>query len=414
VAQVLQEKCFERRIIMNEVVIVSGCRTAIGKFQGGFKDVPAKELAIAVGKEAIKRAGIQADIIDEIVVGQVYQHNQGSMVCRQIGLACGLPIESNACGVNQNCTSGMRALDIACANIQLGRTDIALVVGVESMTNVPYLLPKARSGYRMNDGVLVDALFGDALFDSLVGGVMGVTSENVAKLYNITREQCDELALLSHSRAVAATDAGIFDREKIPFEIKTKKGTVLFDTDEHMIRGASMESLGKLKHVFTKDGVGTAGNASGINDGACAAIVMSKKKALELGLKPMVKLISIGACGVEPEIMGIGPAEAIPKVLKQAGMKFEDIEYWEINEAFASQFLGVGARLKEKYGIELDLDKVNHNGSGIALGHPVGMTGLRIVISMAYELERLGLTVGGASLCVGTGPAMASLWTRDI
>lgn len=271
---------------MNEVVIVSGCRTAIGKFQGGFKDVPAKELAIAVGKEAIKRAGIQADIIDEIVVGQVYQHNQGSMVCRQIGLACGLPIESNACGVNQNCTSGMRALDIACANIQLGRTDIALVVGVESMTNVPYLLPKARSGYRMNDGVLVDALFGDALFDSLVGGVMGVTSENVAKLYNITREQCDELALLSHSRAVAATDAGIFDREKIPFEIKTKKGTVLFDTDEHMIRGASMESLGKLKPVFTKDGVGTAGNASGINDGACAAIVMSKKKALELGLKP--------------------------------------------------------------------------------------------------------------------------------
>ena len=219
---------------------------------------------------------------------------------------------------------------------------------------------------------------------------------------------------MSHSRAVAATDAGIFDREKIPFEIKTKKGTVLFDTDEHMIRGASMESLGKLKPVFTKDGVGTAGNASGINDGACAAIVMSKKKALELGLKPMVKLISIGACGVEPEIMGIGPAEAIPKVLKQAGMKFEDIEYWEINEAFASQFLGVGARLKEKYGIELDLDKVNHNGSGIALGHPVGMTGLRIVISMAYELERLGLTVGGASLCVGTGPAMASLWTRDI
>ncbi|MEA4925643.1 MAG: thiolase family protein [Syntrophomonadaceae bacterium] len=399
---------------MNEVVIVSGCRTPIGKFQGGLKDVSAKELAITVGKEAIRRAGIPANIVDEIVVGQVYQHMQGSMVCRQIGLACGLPIESNACGVNQNCTSGMRALEIACSNVQLGKTEIALVVGVESMTNAPYMLPKARGGYRMNDGVIVDAMFHDALFDSLVGGLMGVTSENVAKMYNITREQCDELAVMSHSRAVAATDNGVFKREMVPVEIKTKKGTVLFDTDEHMIRGASMESVGKLKPAFTKDGVGTAANASGINDGATAAIVMSKKKAEELGLKPMVKLLAIGACGVEPEIMGIGPAESMPKVLKMAGLKFADVDYWEINEAFAAQFLGVGARLKEKYGINLDLDKVNHNGSGIALGHPIGSTGLRIVVSLAYEMERLNLKIGGASLCVGTGPSMTSLWTRDI
>lgn len=399
---------------MNEVVIVSGCRTAIGKFLGGLKDITAQELAVTVGKEAIKRAGIPANIIDEVVVGQVYQHNQGSMVCRQIGLACGLPIESNACGVNQNCTSGMRALDIACANVHLGRTDIALVVGVESMSNVPYMLPQARAGYRMNDAVLIDSMFQDALFDSLIGGVMGVTAENVAKLYNITREQCDELAVISHSRAVAATDAGVFDREKIPVEIKTKQSTIMFDTDEHMIRGASLESVGKLRPAFTNDGVGTAANASGINDGACAAVIMSKKKAAQLGIKPMLKMVTISACGVEPEIMGIGPAESIPKALKQAGMKFEDVDYWEINEAFASQFLGVGIRLKEKYGINLDLNKVNHNGSGIALGHPIGMTGLRIVISMAYELERLNLKVGGASLCVGTGPSMASLWTRDI
>ncbi len=399
---------------MNDVVIISGCRTAIGKFQGGLKDVTAKELAVTVGKEAIKRAGIPADIIDEIVVGQVYQHNQGSMVCRQIALECGMSIESNACGVNQNCTSGMRALDIACANVQLGRTDIALVVGVESMTNAPYMLPKARGGFRMNDSVVVDAMFRDALYDSIVGGLMGVTSENVAKMYNITREQCDQLAVMSHSRAVAATDSGVFDREKIPVEIKTKKGMVAFTTDEHMIRGASMESVGRLKPAFTKDGVGTAANASGINDGACAAIIMSKKKAEELGLKPMVKLLTIAAVGVEPEIMGIGPAESIPKALKQAGLKFEDVDYWEINEAFAAQFLGCGARLKEKYNIDLDLDKVNHNGSGIALGHPIGMTGLRIVISLAYELERLNLKVGGASLCVGTGPSMASLWTREI
>jgi len=298
---------------MNEVVIVSGCRTPIGKFLGGLTDVSAKELAITVGKEAIKRAGIPAHTIDEIVVGQVYQHGQGSMVCRQIGLACGLPIQSNACGVNQNCSSGMRALEIACNNIALGNTEIGLVIGVESMSNAPYMLFKARSGYRMNNEVLVDSLFHDALYDCMVGGVMGVTSENVAKIYNITREQCDELAVISHGRAVAASDARVFDREKIPVEVKIKKGTITFNTDEHMIRGATMENLGKLKPVFAPDGVGTAGNASGINDGACAAIVMSKKKAQELGLNPMLKMLTITACGVEPEIMGIGPAEAIPE-----------------------------------------------------------------------------------------------------
>lgn len=399
---------------MNEVVVVSLCRTAVGKFLGGLKDVPAKDLAVTAGKEAIKRAGIPAEMIDEIVMGQVYQHMQGSMHSRQVGLACGLPFESNACGVNQNCASGMRALEIACNNIMLGKTESALVVGVENMTRVPYMLDKARSGYRMNDGAIVDGMLHDALIDSLVPGHMGLTAENVAEMYNITREQCDELAVMSHSRAIAAIDNGSFKREIVPIEIATRKGTVVFDTDEHPIRGASMESVGKLRPAFKKGGVITAANASGINDGASAAVVMSLKKAQELGIKPLLRMINITAAGVNPKIMGIGPAEAIPKCLKQAGMKFEDIEYWEVNEAFAPQFLGCGIRLKEKYGIDLNLDKCNHNGSGIALGHPIGSTGLRIIVTMYYEMEKLGLTLGGASLCVGTGPAMASLWTRDI
>jgi len=400
---------------VNEVVIVSACRTAVGKFQGGLKDVPAVQLATVVGKEAIKRAGIDPQIIDGIVMGQVYPHMSGSLPARQVGLACGLSFESNACSVNQNCASGMRALEIACDQVALGKAEVYLVVGVENMTRVPYMLDNARSGYRMNDGVLYDAMFHDALVDGLVPGHMGLTAENVAEMYNITREQCDELAVMSHSRAIAAMDNGHFKREIVPVEIQDrKKGTIIFDTDEHPIRGASMESVGRLGPAFKKGGVVTAANASGINDGASAVVVMSKKKALELGIKPLLKMINITACGVDPKIMGVGPAEAIPKALKLAGLKFEDIEYWEINEAFAPQFLGVGIRLKEKHGITLDMEKCNHNGSGIALGHPVGNTALRIIVSLYYEMERLGLTLGGASLCVGTGPAMASLWTRDI
>lgn len=400
---------------MNEVVVVSACRTAIGKFQGALKDVTAKELAVTAGKEAIKRAGIPANIIDEIVMGQVYQHMQKSLPARIVGLECGLPVESNACVVNQNCTSGMRALEIACRNIQVGVTDIALVVGVENMTQVPYMLPGARMGYRMGDGKLIDALTHDALIDSLVPGHMGLTAENVAAMYDITREQCDELAIISHTRAINAIDNGVFKREIVPLEINEKKSVKIFDTDEHPIRQASMESMGKLKPAFKKDGgVVTAANASGINDGASAVVIMSKNKAQSLNIKPLMQLVNICAMGVEPNIMGIGPAEAIPKCLRGADWKFDDVEYWEINEAFAPQFLGCGIRLREKYDMHLEMDKVNHNGSGIALGHPIGSTGLRIIVSLYYEMERMGLTRGGASLCVGTGPAMASLWTRDI
>jgi len=397
-----------------EVVIVSGCRTPIARFMGTLKDVSAKELAITAGAEAIKRAGISADAVDELVLGQIYPHFQGSLPSRQIAMALGLPVRSNACNVNQNCASGMRALEIVCDHVALGKIDVGLVIGAESMTNAPYMMNKARMGYRMGPGSIEDAMLYDGLVDKLVPGHMGITAENVAAKYGITREECDALALASHQKATAAMQNGIFKREIVPVELKSKKGIKLFENDEHMIPDASVESMAKLPPAFKKDGVVTAANASGINDAAAAVIVMSKEKALELGIKPLLKMINIVAEGVDPTIMGVGPAVAIPKALKLAGLNYEDIEYWEINEAFAAQFIGVGRMLKEDFGIEMDLSKVNHNGSGIGLGHPVGATALRIIVSMYYEMERLGLTLGGASLCVGGGPAMASLWTRDI
>jgi acetyl-CoA C-acetyltransferase len=309
----------------------------------------------------------------------------------------------------------MRALEIAAHNIMLGKTDIALVVGVESMTNAPYLIPNARMGYRMGPGAIEDHMLHDGLIDELVPGHMGLTAENVAERYGITREECDELALMSHTRAREAIDGGRFEREVVPVELPKKRGkNFVFDTDEHLIREASVESMSALRPAFKKDGVVTAANASGINDGAAAAVIMSADKARELSIKPMMKLVNVCAEGVDPHVMGLGPAVAIPKCLKQAGMEFGDVDYWEINEAFAAQWLGVGRMLEEDFDITLDLDKVNRNGSGIALGHPVGCTGLRIVVSLYYELERSGATVGGASLCVGGGPSMCSLWTRDV
>ncbi|MEQ8237344.1 MAG: thiolase family protein [Syntrophomonadaceae bacterium] len=397
-----------------DVVIVSLCRTPIARFMGTLKDVSVKDLAITAGKGAIERAGIPADSIDELVLGQIYPHFQGSLPSRQVAMALGLPIRSNACNVNQNCASGMRALEIICDKIALGKIDIGLVIGAESMTNAPFMLEKARMGYRMGQGKLEDAMLYDGLIDKLVPGHMGVTAENVAAMYGITREECDALALASHQNATKAMQNGLFKREIVPVELKSKKGVKLFENDEHMIPDASMESMAKLPAAFVKDGVVTAANASGINDAAAAAVVMSKEKAEELGIKPLLKMINIVAEGVDPKVMGLGPAVAIPKALAKAGLKYEDVDYWEINEAFAAQFLGVGRMLKTDFGIDLDMSKTNHNGSGIGLGHPVGATALRIIVSMYYEMERLGLTIGGASLCVGGGSAMASLWTRDI
>jgi acetyl-CoA C-acetyltransferase len=398
---------------LKEVVIVGAARTAIGKFMGTLKDVPARELAITAAKAAIERSGVPADQIDEICMGQLYGGMQGSLPARQVSMRVGLPHSSSAVSVNQNCTSGMRALEIACQNIMLGQTEIGLAVGVESMTNAPYLLPKGRMGYRMGQGNIEDSMIHDGLFDELVPGHMAMTAENVAAKYGITRQECDELALISHNRCTKSTSEGIFKREIVAVEMKSKKGSTFFDTDENFIPDASMDKIAKLSPAFKKDGVVTAANASSINDGASAVVVMSLDKAKELGIKPLMKLVSICNAGIDPAVMGLGPAVAIPKALKQAGLSFADIDYWEVNEAFAAQWLGVGRMLKEDFGMSLTPDNCNFNGSGIALGHPVGSTGLRIVVSLYYELERQGKTLGGASLCVGTGPAMASLWTRE-
>ncbi|MDF2838916.1 MAG: hypothetical protein K0S60_619 [Evtepia sp.] len=397
-----------------EVVIVSACRTPIGKMSGQFKDVSARDLAMIAGTEAIKRAGIDATIIDEIVMGEVLAAMQGSLPACQVGARIGLSPDIGGVTVNQNCASGMRALEIACDHIMLGKTEIGLVVGVESMTNAPYLLAKGRGGYRMGDAQIFDSMTHDALIDELTPGHMGVTAENVAAMYNITREECDQLAVMSHSRAVAAIDAGKFKEEIIPVTIKSKKGDVVIDTDEHPIRNCTMETLGKMKPAFLKDGVVTAANASGVNDAAASVVVMSAEKAKELGIKPIAKVLHICSAGVPARIMGVGPAKSIPKCLKGAGVDFNDVDYWEINEAFAAQFLGAGRMLKEESGMELDMSKVNRNGSGISLGHPIGCTGLRIVVSLLHEMKREGLKTGGASMCVGGGPSMCGLFSMDV
>ncbi|MBB5183270.1 thiolase family protein [Catenisphaera adipataccumulans] len=403
-----------------EVVIVSACRTAIGKFLGEFKNVSARDLAITVGKEAIKRAGIDPKQVDEIVMGEVYTGMQGSLPARQVSMRIGMDETSNAVNVNQNCASGMRALEIACNDVQLGKTEIGLVIGTENMTQAPFLLPKARMGYRMGSipqagaAEMYDSLLHDALYDELSGGHMGSTADNVAKLYNITREECDELAVMSHSRAAKATAEGKFKDEIIPVVEHTRKGDVVHETDEHIIPDCNLETISKLRTVFNKDGVTTAANASGINDAAAAVIIMSKEKAEELGIKPMAKMLYICGKGVDASVMGLGPAVSIPKCLDAAGVKFEDVDYWEINEAFAAQFIGCERKLKEDHGYIVDRNKTNLNGSGISLGHPVGCSALRIIVTLLYEMQRQDAKIGCASLCVGGGPSMASLWTREI
>lgn len=405
---------------LNEVVMVSACRTPIGAYGGSLQSVRANELTKIAATEAIARAGIDPKQVDEIVSGMCLHHGNGSLPPRIVAMQIGMDPRSGGSMVSQNCASGMRALEIAAMKLMLGKTDIALVTGTESMSNIPYISQNTRWGARMGDVKLQDPMLSDGLVCQLAGSHMGGTAENIAEQYGITREECDELALLSHTRAVRAVDEGRFKREIVPVLVKKGKKEFLFENDEHPIRGASLEKMSKLPPAFKKGGVVTAANASGINDCSAAAVLMTKKKAEELGIKPLMKLINVCGEGVDARVMGLGPAVAIPKCLKEAGMKYEDVEYWEINEAFAAQVIGVGKMIKEVAGIDLNIGtieqdgNINTNGSGIGLGHPVGATALRIVVSLYYELERIGKTVGGASLCVGGGSAMASLWTRDI
>ncbi|MBP1760404.1 MAG: acetyl-CoA acetyltransferase [Firmicutes bacterium] len=388
---------------MREVVIVSAKRTPIGEYQGSLKDISAIDLGVIALQAALEKAKLDPLYIEEVVAGNVIQAGLKGNPARQVALKSGCSLETVAVTVNQLCPSSMRAMEILAQEIALGKVDIGAVVGMESMSNIPYLLPKARSGYRMGNGEVLDAMLHDALFDAFYDYHMGVTAENLAEQYGISREEQDELSLLSHQRAIQAIKEGKFKEEIVPVEVKTKKGIVVIDTDEHPNPSTSLEVLAKLKTAFKKNGTVTAGNASGLNDGGSALILMAAEKAAELGIKPLAKILSTASAAVDPQIMGIGVVPAVKRALKFAQLSQDDIDYWELNEAFAAQFLAVNRELK------LSMDKVNANGSGISLGHPLGNSGARLIVSLLHEMRNRGVRYGCASLCAGGGPAVAAV-----
>ena len=388
---------------MRSVVIVGAKRTAIGDFLGSLSSVPAVDLGTTVVKAALEQSGVQPEQVEDVVGGMVYKAGVKGNPARQVQLNARIPVTAGAVTVEQQCSSAMRAMEVACQQIILNKSDISVAFGIESMSRVPYYMLDARTGFRMGPSKVEDGLLYDALHDAFQGYHMGFTAENLAERYNITREEQDELAYLSHTRAVKAIQEGTFKDEIVPVEIKSKKKAIIFDTDEHPRADVTKEKLAALGTPFKKDGTVTAGNASGINDGAAAMVLMAEEKAKELGIKSLARITATATYGVAPEIMGIGPAYVIPKALKIAGLNARDIDYYEINEAFAAQFLACNRELK------LDMERVNANGSGIALGHPVGCTGIRIVTTLIYEMMRRQGRYGVASLCVGGGPAMATV-----
>lgn len=389
---------------MKEAVIVSGARTAIGKFGGSLKDIPAPDLMGMVIKEAMARAKVKPEIVGDVIVGQCMQRTDELVTARLAGLKAGLPISVPGVTIQRNCASGMQAVIYAAQQIMLGDEEVMVAGGVEVMSRVPYSLNDARWGKRLQHGEMRDGVW-DGLTDAWSGLIMGLTAENLAQKYNITREEQDEVSLRSHHNAEAATKAGKFKDEIMPVEMPSKKGPpVMFDVDEHFRPGMKMEDLSRLKPTFKKDGTVTAGNASGINDAAAALVLMSADKAKELGVRPIARLRGYAMAGVEPELMGYGPVPATRKALARTGMKLEDMELIECNEAFAAQYLACEKLL----GMKRDI--VNVNGSGIALGHPVGCTGARIIITLLNEMKRRGNSLGLATLCVGGGMGAASIW----
>jgi acetyl-CoA C-acetyltransferase len=389
---------------MKEVVIVSAVRTAIGSFNGSLSPMTAVELGAEVIAAAIGRVGIDKISIDEVIFGNVIQAGLGQNPARQAAVKAGIPIEVPAYTMNQVCGSGLLSVNLAAKAIMSGDADIIVAGGMESMSNAPYLLDsKARKGYRMGHSQVTDTLLQDGLCCAFNDYHMGITAENVAAQYNISREEQDTAAWKSQEKAIQAIDKGNFQEEIIPIKIKTKKGEVVFDTDEHPKKGTSVESLSKLKAAFKKDGTVTAGNASGINDGAAALVIMSLDKAKELGVKPLARIRSFASVGVDPSIMGVGPIPATRRALEKAGLTVEDLDLIEANEAFASQFLAVSKEL------ELDQEKVNVSGGAIALGHPIGASGARILVTLLYGMKRRNAKLGLATLCIGGGQGVATI-----
>lgn len=388
---------------MKEVVIVSACRTAIGKFGGSLKDVPAADLGAIVIEEAIKRAGIDKAIVDEVVMGNVLQAAQGQNPARQAMIKAGLPVETPAMTINKVCGSGLRCVSLAAQMIKAGDADVIVAGGMENMSAAPYAIPKARYGYRMGNGVLVDTMIKDGLWDAFNDYHMGITAENVAEQFGVSREDQDALGARSQQKACKAIKSGAFKDQIVPVVIHGKKGDTVFDTDEFPREGTTVESLAKLKPAFKKGGTVTAGNASGINDGAAAFVVMSAEKAAELGLKPMAKVVSYASAGVDPSIMGIGPVPSSRKALEKAGLTADDLSLVEANEAFAAQSVYVVRELG------LDMSKVNIHGGAIALGHPIGASGARILVTLLYGLKEVGGKYGLATLCIGGGQGTACI-----
>ncbi|MGL4848255.1 MAG: acetyl-CoA C-acetyltransferase [Clostridium sp.] len=392
---------------MRDVVIVSAVRTALGSFGGSLKDVSAVDLGALVIKEAVNRAGIKPELVEEVLMGNVIQAGLGQNTARQATVKAGLPVETSAMTINKVCGSGLRTVSLAAQMIKAGDADVIVAGGMESMSQAPYALKTARWGQRMGDGKMVDTMINDALTDAFEGYHMGITAENIAERWNLTREEQDAFAANSQNKAEAAIKAGKFKDEIVPVVIPQRKGEPkVFDTDEFPRFGATPEALGKLRPAFKKDGTVTAGNASGINDGAAAFVVMSAEKAEELGLKVMAKITSYGSRGLDPAIMGYGPFYATKKALEKANLEVKDLDLIEANEAFAAQSLAVAKDL------EFDMDKVNVNGGAIALGHPVGASGARILVTLLHEMEKRDAKRGLATLCIGGGLGTALIVER--
>jgi acetyl-CoA C-acetyltransferase len=389
-----------------EVVVLGGVRTAIGDYGGALKDVAPTELAAQVIREAVKRAKVDPQQVNQLVFGNVIHTEAKDMYFSRV--ACikgGLPQETTALTVNRLCGSGLQAIVSAAQGIQLGDADVAVGGGAESMSRGAYVMPTLRWGQRMNDGGVIDMMVG-ALTDPFDTVHMGITAENIADKWKITREQQDEFSVESHRRAVNAIDKGYFKDQILPIELKTRKGTTLFERDEHARADVSLESLAKLRAVFKKEGSVTAGNASGINDGAAAIVMMEKGAATKAGLKPMARLISYGLAGVDPKIMGIGPVPACQRALAKAGLTVDDMDVIESNEAFAVQALAVSCDLK------FDAKKTNPNGGAVGLGHPIGATGAILTVKALYELQRTGGRYALVTMCIGGGQGIAAVFER--
>ncbi|MBR5774590.1 MAG: acetyl-CoA C-acetyltransferase [Clostridia bacterium] len=391
---------------MKEIVLAGAVRTAMGSFGGTLASTPAAQLGSIVIKEALNRAGVKPEMVDEVIMGCVIQAGLGQNIARQASIYAGIPQEVPSFTINNVCGSGLKAINLAAALISAGEADIIVAGGMENMSMAPYITRDARFGARMGDVKLVDTMVYDALTDAFEGYHMGITAEKVAEQWGITREAQDEFAAWSQNKCEAAQAAGKFVDEIVPVEIKTKKGTVVFDKDEYPKKGVTAEGISGLRPAFIKDGTVTAANASGINDGAAAIVVMSAEKAAELGVKPLARFVQGASAGVDPSIMGIGPIDATKKVLAKANLDLADIDLIEANEAFAAQSLAVGNTLG------FDKSKLNVNGGAIALGHPVGASGCRILVSLIYELNRRQDKYGLATLCVGGGMGVATIVER--